>query len=134
MNMLILILIGPLFVVIALLTIVLTKTLSRKNLFDVFDFSTEGRLTVLTGLPVTYDLSAIEKVFFSVMKSRKGMNYTGRFKILFANGSKSRPFLFDYSVCTKKFTLINTKEDIEKAAHYLMNQLKQHHIPAYFAE
>lgn len=99
-----------------------------KSTFDVFQISGSS-FTVFTGVPVTYDMSDIEKIIFSVQRGRRNTSYTGIMRIVKANGKKSRPFLFDSSVYKKKLVLSSSKQEIEEAIKYLMSKLKAHSIP-----
>jgi len=107
--------------------------IKRKNIstnvdkYDVFTVS-GNQLTVLAGLPVTYEIDTIEKITFSVQRDRRGSTYVGIMRIIKANGKKSRPFFFDSSVCKKKFVLVNSRQDIEQAIEYLTIELKRYHI------
>jgi len=87
-----------------------------------------GQLIVLTGIPVTYDINAITKVTFSVMRGRRSTSYMGVMRIVKTNGKKSRPFLFDSSAYTKKFAWTSSRQEIEKAIAYLMEELKAYNI------
>ena len=132
MDMFLYMSIGVVFLIMILLFVIFTRMLSRENFYTVFAFPSEDKLMVCTGLPVTYDIASIEMVTFSVWHRRR--NYMGVFRITLVNGRKSRPFLFDYSACSKKFVLISTRQDIEEAAVYLIDLLKKRHIPARFTQ
>lgn len=98
-------------------------------MYEVFDIS-GGRLTVLAGLPVTYQLEEIARVTLAARKAPRSMSaYNGVLHVVKKNGKKSRPFLFDSSVYKKKMVLISSKQEIEEAIRYLMEELKRHHIP-----
>ena len=107
----------------------MAKRTSRSggNSFDVFEFLPNGRLTVCTGFPVTYDISEIRSIDFSFFYNRS--NISGVFKVIFRDGKKSRPFLFDYSVIVRKTVWFNTKQNIAQATEFLMNELRARNIP-----
>ena len=94
--------------------------------FDVFSIS-GNQLTVLAGIPVTYEIDEIEKVAFSVFIGKHSA-YSGVMRIVKANGKKSRPFLFDGSAYKKKVVLKSSKQDIELATQYLMDELGRYNI------
>lgn len=104
-----------------------TRTNVNGERYDVFKIS-ENQLTVLAGIPVTYEIDTIESITFSAMKARRSSSYTGIMRIVKANGKKSRPFLFDSSACKKKFVLASSKQDIEEAIQYLMSELQRYNI------
>jgi len=123
--MIALILMISLLVMLVFIIILVTKKFKGgSQTYNVFEFLLdEGKLKVCTGIPVIYNISDIQIITFSMMKN-KG-NHMGIFKITLVNGKKSRPFMFDYSVCTKKISWINTKENIDEATTYLMNELRE---------
>jgi len=119
-------------VLITLLAIILIAGMSKKakqsggNPFVVFEFLPNGQLMVCTGFPVTYEISSIRNIDFSLFANRR--NYSGTFRIIFRDGKKSRPFIFDYSVIVRKNVWFNTRQNIEQATEYLMNELKARNI------
>ena len=96
--------------------------------YDVFEVS-GNQLTVLAGIPVTYDIGEIDRITFSASKAPRSMSsYNGIMRIVKADGKKSRPFLFNSSALTKKMVLASSKREIEETIQYLMEDLKRHHI------
>lgn len=106
-----------------------TRTNTNAGTYDVFEIS-GNRLTVLAGIPVTYEIGEISKITFSARKAPRSMSvYNGILRVVKTNGKKSRPFLFNSSACTKKMVLASSKQDIEQTIQYLMEELKRHNIP-----
>lgn len=104
-------------------------TNSGAQSYEVFAVS-GGQLTVLAGIPVAYQIDEIMEVTFSSMKAVRSISvYNGIMRVVKKNGKKSRPFMFNSSVYLKKTVLVSSKQEIEKAIEYLMNELRQHHIP-----
>ena len=93
---------------------------------DVFSIS-GNQLTVLAGIPAIYEIDEIERITFSIIVGRHSA-YSGVMRIVKTNGKKSRPFLFDGSAYKKKLTLKSTKQDINLATQYLMDELRQYNI------
>ena len=89
-----------------------------------------NQLTILAGLPVTYDLGMVEQVTFSAVRGRRGSSYTGIMRVVKTNGKKSRPFIFDSSSYKKKTVWVNSKQDIEAAIIYLTDELSAYSIRA----
>lgn len=121
-----------LLAIIFAIVVLVRRTGSRSNIngvrYDVFAVSGD-RLTVLTGVPVTYDIAEINQITFSVSKTPRSMSsYNGIMRIVKTNGKKSRPFLFNSSAHTKKMVLVSSKQEIEQTIQYLMDDLRRHHI------
>ena len=120
-------------VILFVVVFALVSIARRKNIpvnsgkFEVFSFS-GSQLTVLAGIPVTYDVSAIENVVFTKQRSRAGGSYTGILRIVKTDGKKSRPFIFDGSVVAKKLMLVSTEQDINNAITCLKDELRAHNI------
>ena len=122
MQIFIIMSIGLSVIVIALLvTIIKNKAEHSDRLFEVFEFTLDGKLIVCAGISVTYEISNISHVEFSIIKRRS--NRTGLFRIVSLNGKKSRPFTFDSSSYKKHIVWTNSREDIELATDLLINQL-----------
>jgi len=116
------------FLVFAFAIILLVKMKNRPQgtwSQEVFAIS-ENKLIVQSGIPVTYNISDIEKVAFSKMRGRYG-SYTGIMRIVKNNGRKSLPFMF-YGKSTNKFLLANSNEEIDKRTRELVEELRIHHI------
>lgn len=126
------IMLGMIFLVmIVAISILIKGAGGRTNAarYDVFEVSGD-QLTVLAGIPVTYDIAEIERITFSVMKAPKSMSsYNGIMKIVKTNSKKSRPFMFNSSAYTKKMVLSSSRQEIEQTIHFLMAELKRYHIP-----
>ena len=90
----------------------------------------ENQLTVLAGMPVTYDINAVEHVTLSAVRGRRGSTYIGIMRVVKTNGRKSRPFIFDSSAYTKKMVWVNSKQDIEVAIIYLTDRFSAYGIRA----
>lgn len=125
----ILLMIGASLPLILAAVILLRQREKGKGRYEVFRIS-NGKLTVLSGVPVTYGLETIEKVEFSKFAMGKAAykNFTGVIRIRKVNGSGSRPFLFDASAFHKKMVLRSSEEEIELATRELMEQLKRYGI------
>ncbi|MDL2288249.1 hypothetical protein LJC32_02590 [Oscillospiraceae bacterium OttesenSCG-928-F05] len=96
--------------------------------YDVFAVS-GGRLTILAGIPVTYELDEIEQITFSIMRAvRSTTVHNGILRVIKKNGKKSRPFMFNSSALVKKTVLVSSRQDIEETTRYLMEELRRHHI------
>lgn len=96
--------------------------------YDVFAVS-GNRLTVLAGIPATYELDEIREVTFSTVKAPRSMFvYNGIMRIVKVNGKKSRPFMFNSSVYARETVLASSRQDIEETIGYLMNELEQYQI------
>lgn len=113
--------------------VVFAKVGKRKNanvgVYDVFEISST-RLTVLAGIPVTYEIKEIENITFSASRAPRSTSiYNGIIRVIKTDGKKSRPFLFDSSAYRKKMVFVSSKQEIEQTIQYLMDELKQHHIP-----
>jgi len=94
--------------------------------YTVFEFMPDHKLIVWTGVPVTYDISDIDYVSFS-MFSQRG-NYSGVFRIVKLGGKKSRPFMFDYSAYTKKTVWKSTEQNIQQVTAQLVSELRSKNI------
>lgn len=121
-----------LLVIIFALVIFVKRTRTNQSTaaqnYDVFEVS-GNRLTVLAGIPVTYQIDEIKKITFSIMKAPRSMStYNGIMRVVKANGKKSRPFMFNSSAYAKKMVLASSKQEIEQTTRYLMDELKRHHI------
>lgn len=117
---------------IILAIVVFVNVGKRKNTtagtFDVFEIS-GNQLTILAGIPVTYEINEIESITFTASRAPRSTSaYNGIIRVIKTDGKKSRPFLFDSSAYKKKMVLINSKQEIEQTIQYLMDDLKQHHI------
>lgn len=123
-----LILIVLIMVLLVFVMIMKTKKTSTTQIFEVFQIY-DNKLTVLSGIPVTYNISDIQEVVFSSSKSMRGSFYTGIMRIVKANGKKSRPFMFDSSAYKKRVVFYNSRQEIEEAIQFLMNDLKTYNIP-----
>ena len=111
--------------VIAVFLMIFAISILKRNKearYEVFDFSNRGEMKVLTGIPVVYQLEDIQKVVFSVQNVRSGS--IGRFQIIKNNGKKSRKYMYEESVYTKKLSLRSSLVNIGKATDYLMQQLR----------
>lgn len=116
------------FAVVMLARLKSTRANANADKYDVFELS-GNQLTVLAGIPVAYKIDEIERITFSAKRGRRRpSSYSGVMRIVKANGKKSRPFIFDSSVVKRKFVLSSSKQDIEQAIQYLMNELEQYHI------
>lgn len=102
-----------------------TRTSEEK--YNVFKIS-GNQLTVLAGIPVTYDMDEIERITFSAVRGGRSSSHSGVMRVVTIGGKKSRPFLFDSSVIKRKFVFSSSKQDIEQAIQYLTAELEQHHI------
>ena len=129
MSLLLCVMILPLLLVMVLL-ILLLKNRNQSNPYDVFEFALDNKLVVCAGIPVTYNIADINNIKFSVMHRRGG--YIGVFRLEMLSGKKSRPFLFDYSAYTKAMVLRSTRQNIEQAAEYLMDELRTRDISCVF--
>lgn len=114
----------------AVLFVVLKLKSGGKHLYDVLAFS-DGQLTILAGIPVSYPLPDIEMVTFSTIRGIQG-NYTGVLPSK-RNGHKSRPFLFDGSAYAKHFVFYTTKKGIMRAIEALMEELRRHGVQCVMA-
>ena len=110
----------------AVLFVVLKLKADGPRLYDVLAFS-DGQLTILAGIPVSYPLPDIEMVTFSTIRGIQG-NYTGVLRVVKRNGHKSRPFLFDGSAYAKHFVFYTTKKGIMRAIEALMEELRRHGV------
>lgn len=96
--------------------------------YDVFALS-GNQLTILAGIPVTYEIDEIEQITFSVIRAVRSTNvHNGIMRVVKKNRKKSRPFMFNSSALTKKTVLISSKQQIEETITYLMDELRRHHI------
>ena len=120
-----------LYMAVLLLIIILSAIITFKNWskrerkYDVFMIE-KNELTVLSGIPVRYRLSDIERVEFSKTVSRG--NYVGRMRILKKGALFGRFFLFDASAYRKKFAFSSTYEEINLVTDDLMKKLREHGI------
>ena len=115
---------GIIMVVLVFLMIFAISILKRNKgaRYEVFDFSNIGEMKVLTGIPVVYKREDIQKVVFSIQYVRGGR--IGRFQIIKNNGKKSRKYMYEESVYTKKLSFHSSVVNIRKATDYLMQQLR----------
>lgn len=96
--------------------------------YDVF--SVRGnQLTILAGVPATYEIDEILEITFSVALAPKSMSaYNGYLRVVKKNGKKGRPFMFNSSVIEKKTVLASSRQDINDTIAYLTEELKKYHI------
>ena len=80
---------------------------NQHEVFTVF----ENKLTVLTGIPVTYEINTIKKITFSTLRDRYG-SYTGIMRIVKKDGKKSRSFIF-YSTVNNKRGLVPQRKTLK---------------------
>ena len=119
------IMMGVIIIAIILLMIFAISILKKNKEvgYEVFEFNDNGEVVVLTGIPVSYKREDIQKVEFSLQSTKGG--FCGRFRIIQNNGRKSKKYLYDASVYTKKLSLRSASlEDIKKATEYLRQQLR----------
>jgi len=122
------------FMVIAVFLMIFAISILKRNKearYEVFDFSNRGEMKVLAGIPVVYQLEDIQKVDFSIQRGRRG-GFFGRFQIIKSNDKKSRKYMYEASVYTKKLSFYGTPVDVKKATDYLMQQLRTEGIPCEF--
>lgn len=114
------------FLYFAIFIIKRTQIKNRISKYDVFNFTDNHQLVVISGLHTRYAINNIQKVVFSI-KKRRG-RYIGVFRIFENNSKKSREYIFDSSAYKNKLVLVNTKEDIENTILFLMQQLHTQNI------
>ena len=111
--------------VIAVLSMIFAISILKRTKeagYEVFDFSNRGEMKVLVGIPVVYKREDIQKVVFSVQRGRGGS--IGRFRIIKNSGNKSRKYMYEESVYTKKLSFHGSSVNIQKATEYLMQQVR----------
>lgn len=80
-----------------------TLTPTSAASYDVFWVS-GNQLTVLAGIPVTYELDEIQAITFSAMKAPKSMStYNGIMRVVKTNGKKAVRFFLTAAPTPKKW-------------------------------
>lgn len=120
-----------LVVLVACLFFLIKRGRQGQGFYDILYIS-DGKLTILAGIPISYPLEDISRVEFSTFATTKSgfTNFMGQLRIIKKDGRISRPYWFDSSVLYQKFVTKSTKEEMEETIHMLMAKLESQGIPS----